>query len=376
MSAAGATYVQEMEPLPGADPAQTRESATTSSPRPRGTIAGTIALLLVAVISFLPTNFVVESPGPVVNTLGELEGHQLLSIKDAKTFETESQLDMTTVYVQGGGQHRVTVPVILEALVNPTKDVVQEETVLPRGVTSDELSQQNDSLMASSQELSVAAALNELQIPFTTTLQVVGFGNPLNQGALREGDELEKINGEPIQDLAQLKQALTRQGTKPSTLTVKREGQSVDEEVSTAAAEDGTRQIGVFLKPEYTFPMDVNFGVEDIGGPSAGMMFALAIIDQLTEGSLAGDTHVAGTGAITDDGKVEPIGGIAQKMAAAQRAGAEVFLAPADNCPDVQDRVPKDLDVVKVSTLAEARQALSRIASGTDPQQLPTCTLK
>ncbi len=183
MSAAGATYVQEMEPLPGADPAQTRESATTSSPRPRGTIAGTIALLLVAVISFLPTNFVVESPGPVVNTLGELDGHQLLSIKDAKTFETESQLDMTTVYVQGGGQHRVTVPVILEALVNPTKDVVQEETVLPRGVTSDELSQQNDSLMASSQELSVAAALNELQIPFTTTLQVVGFGDPLNQGA-------------------------------------------------------------------------------------------------------------------------------------------------------------------------------------------------
>jgi len=362
-----------MEPLPGASHAQKQGSAAGRFRKPVRSAAGTLALLLGAVIAFMPTNFVVESPGPTINTLGEVDGHQLVKVADARSYPSDSQLDMTTVYVQGGGQHRVTVPVILEALVNPAKDVVAEETVLPHGVTSDQLSEQNDSLMASSQELSVAAAMNELGKPFTTQLRVVGFGTPTNEGALQEGDVLRRINAKPIENLAQLKDQLDQQGDKPSTLTVRRAGKDVDEQVSTAPAADGTRQIGVYLQPSYDFPIDIEFGVEDIGGPSAGMMFALAIIDKLTEGSLAGDTHVAGTGAITDDGQVEPIGGIAQKMVAAKRAGAEVFLAPAGNCPDVQDRVPRGLDVVKVSTLSEAREVLTRVAAGDDPRDMASC---
>ncbi|MCW4464368.1 hypothetical protein OK351_02425 [Glutamicibacter sp. MNS18] len=336
-------------------------------------MAGTIALLLAAVISFMPTNFVVESPGPTVNTMGEIDGQELVSIVGMDSYPSDSQLDMTTVYVQGGGQNRVTVPVILEALVNSTKDVVAEETVLPRGVSSDDLSQQNDTLMASSQELSVAAAFNEMNIPFTTELRVAGFGTETNSGALQEDDLLLAINQTPVKNLSQLKEELNDKGTAASTLTVRRGEQTVDEVVRTTPAEDGTQQMGIYLSSTYVFEHQIDFGVQDIGGPSAGMMFALAIIDKMTEGSLAGDTHVAGTGAITDDGQVEPIGGIAQKMAAAKRAGAEVFLAPADNCPDVQGRVPLGLNVVKVATLGEAREALTSIADGTDPQELPSC---
>lgn len=365
--------MQETEPLPGAEDAQTQGSRKHVRKKSLGSVAGTIALLLAAVISFMPTNFVVESPGPTINTMGELEGIELVSLADTKTYPSDSRLDMTTVFVQGGGQNRVTVPVILEALINPTKDVVAEETVLPRGVTSNDLSEQNDLMMASSQELSVAAAFGELGIPFTTELRVAGFGNDTNSEALQEDDLLVAINQSPVENLSQLKEELNVQGDAPSILTVRRGETAVDEVVTTIPADDGTRQIGIFLSSSYLFDPQVNFGVEDIGGPSAGMMFALAIIDKMTEGSLAGDTHVAGTGAITDEGQVEPIGGIAQKLAAAKRAGAEVFLAPADNCPDVQGRVPLGLNIVKVSTLSEAREALEKIADGTDPQDLPSC---
>lgn len=365
--------MQEMESVQGADHAPPQRSAESARKKPLGSIAGTLALLLVAAISFMPTNFVVESPGPTINTLADVDGHELVTIVDAESFPSQSRLDMTTVYVQGGGQNRVSVPVILEALFNPTKDVVAEETVLPRGVTSDELSQQNDTLMASSQELSMAAAFNELGIAFDTELRVAGFGSATNEDVLQEDDLLLAINREPIQNLAQLKQELNAQADAPSTLTVQRAGQKIQVPVHTTLAEDGTRQIGIFLSSTFDFDQQVDFGVQDIGGPSAGMMFALAIIDKMTEGSLAGENHIAGTGAITDDGQVQPIGGIAQKMAAAQRAGAEVFLAPADNCPDVQDRVPRGLTVIKVATLGEAREALQRIAQGTDPRELTSC---
>lgn len=365
--------MQVMEPMPGAEHAQKQGSEKRGRKKSVGSVAGTVALLLAAVISFMPTNFVVYSPGPTVDTLGQVEGNTLVSLEETTTYPSESRLDMTTVYVQGGGQNRVTVPVILEALVNSTKDVVAEETVLPRGVTSNELSQANDSMMASSQELSVAAAFNELGLPFTTELSVAGFGNDTNSDVLEEGDRLLEINDSPVINLSQLKSELNARGDEPSTLTVRRDGKDVEKVVTTLPVEDGTRQIGIFLRSNYTFDPQVKFGVEDIGGPSAGMMFALAIIDMMTEGSLAGDTHVAGTGAITDEGVVEPIGGIAQKLAASQRAGAEVFLAPADNCPDVRGRVPVGLDVVKVSTLSEARDALTRIGQGTDPATLPKC---
>ncbi|WP_159609618.1 PDZ domain-containing protein [Glutamicibacter sp. JC586] len=342
------------------------------------TSAGVIALLLVGVMMFLPTNFMIRSPGPVFNTLGKDEGKDVVSIDGAKTYASDSELDLLTVYVQGGGQNRVTIPVVLEALLNPTKDVVPEETIMAHSTSSEQQNQQNDMMMTSSQDLAIAAALTELGYDFKTWLTVADFSNELNSKLLKKGDRLLKYEGKSVSSLEQLKKALDANGDQPATLTVGRadkqgDYKNVDVAVQTQAAENGERQLGVFLGTEHKFPIGVKFGLSNVGGPSAGMMFALSIIDRLTEGSLAGKHHVAGTGEISADGTVGPIGGIAQKMVSARKSGATIFLAPAGNCNEVVGRVPEGLNVVKVSTLKEARSALEKIADGQDPSSFATC---
>ncbi|KSU67039.1 YlbL family protein [Arthrobacter sp. NIO-1057] len=343
------------------------------------TSAGVIALLLIGIMMFLPTNFMIRSPGPVFNTLGKDadNGKDVISIEGEKTYPSQSELDLLTIYVQGGGQNRVTIPVVLEALLDPNKDVVPEETIISHDTSSQQQSEQNDQMMTSSQDQAIAAALTELGYDFKTWLTVADFSSETNSKSLEKGDRLLKYNGQDISSLEELKKSLNANGDKAAELTVGRkdqQGNYKDVVVSVKTDEvDGERQLGIYLTTEHQFPIDVEFGLQNVGGPSAGMMFALGIIDRLTEGSLAGDYHVAGTGEISADGTVGPIGGIAQKMIAAKKAGATVFLAPADNCSEVVGRVPDGLNVLKISTLSQARTALTKIADGEDPASFETC---
>ena len=132
--------------------------------------------------------------------------------------------------------------------------------------------------------------------------------------------------------------------------------------------------IGVFVGGDYEFPIEVRIQLENVGGPSAGMMFALGIIDKLTPGELNGGENVAGTGPISGSGEVGAIGGIRQKMWGAVRSGADWFLAPASNCGEVVGHVPSGLTVFAVATLDDALTALSAIADGADTASLPTCS--
>jgi PDZ domain-containing protein len=120
----------------------------------------------------------------------------------------------------------------------------------------------------------------------------------------------------------------------------------------------------------YKFPFSITIDVGDIGGPSAGLMFALGIIDKLTPLNLTGGQFIAGTGEITAGGQVQPIGGIQQKMVGARDAGATIFLTPAANCSDTKGAVPAGLRLVKVSTLAQAVSYLEAIKAG---QAAPSC---
>ena len=128
--------------------------------------------------------------------------------------------------------------------------------------------------------------------------------------------------------------------------------------------------MGVDIAEQYKFPFTVSFSVGDIGGPSAGMMFALGIIDKLTPVNLTGGKFIAGTGEIEASGRVDAIGGIQQKMVGARDAGATVFLTPAANCPDTKGAVPAGLRLVKVSTLSQAVTYLEDLKSG---QAVPSC---
>ena len=125
----------------------------------------------------------------------------------------------------------------------------------------------------------------------------------------------------------------------------------------------------------YDFPFEVQIQLDKVGGPSAGMMFALGIIDKLTPGQLQGGENVAGTGTIDQSGAVGPIGGIQQKLHGALESGATWFLAPADNCDEVTGNIPDGLTVFSVSTLDQALTALEGIKTG-DTSDLPTCPVK
>jgi PDZ domain-containing protein len=121
---------------------------------------------------------------------------------------------------------------------------------------------------------------------------------------------------------------------------------------------------------QYQFPFDVKISVGDIGGPSAGLMFALGIVDKLTSLDLTGGRFIAGTGEITPNGQVQAIGGIQQKMLGARQAGATIFLAPESNCGDVKGAIPAGLQVVEVSSLSQAVDDLEAIKAG---QPVPSC---
>jgi PDZ domain-containing protein len=184
------------------------------------------------------------------------------------------------------------------------------------------------------------------------------------------------VNGDAVRDVTALRAAIARNGTAaPVSLGVIRGGSESVLEVTPVLSEgqDRVPVIGVLIAGQYVFPLDITIELENVGGPSAGMMFALGIIDKLTPDSLAGGADVAGTGTIGADGAVGPIGGIVQKMYGARDAGAEWFLSPVANCNEVAGNVPGDLEVFSVSTLDEAIGVLQTIAEKGDLDELARC---
>ena len=156
------------------------------------------------------------------------------------------------------------------------------------------------------------------------------------------------------------------------TLGVERAGEGTEVEVVTQDDGEGGSLLGVMIAPEVDLPFEVEFAIENIGGPSAGLMLALGIIDILTPGSLTGGQDVAGTGTVDLAGDVGPIGGIQQKMAGALRDGADWFLAPVENCDEVVGAVPDGLEVIAVDTVGDAVAALEAVAQGSTTD-LPRC---
>lgn len=338
-------------------------------------VSGLLALALGITALSLPVPYVVESPGPTFNTLGEDKGKPVISVTGHEAFPAKGNLDLTTVYVDGGPNGPVSVFEAFSAWLDGSKAVYPEELIFPKGVTKEQSQQESAVAMETSQENAVAAALRELDIGFEQKMEVASLPeDSASKGLLQAGDALVSINGKPITGLGVVQAELAAGNGAPVTVVVDRGGSTVPATITPAKSSAGRFVLGVILQYKFTFPFEVKISLDKVGGPSAGMMFALGIVDTVTPGDLTGGKHIAGTGTISPDGVVGPIGGIAQKMQGARSGGATLFLAPAANCGDVLGHIPAGLQVVKVGTLAEARKAVDLAASGADTSGLPVCT--
>jgi len=367
----------------GGDLARERPARTSRRRRIGWLVLGG-GIVASVVLAMLPAPYVIEQPGPVFDTLGSASGSDgtpLIEIPDEKTYPTEGSLDLLTVSVLGSPTSLPSWAEVATAWFDPSRAVVPVEAVYPSGTTTDEVNEQNRIEMQNSQQNAIAAALTELGRPFSSTLTVAGLisGSP-SAGLLQVGDEIVSLNGAPVDDVAELQDAIRRNGAgTPAEVGILRSGSPSTVPVTPVLSQSGGQTapvLGILVGTEYDFPFTVTIQLNDVGGPSAGMMFALGIIDKLTPGALTGGERVAGTGTITAQGEVGAIGGIRQKMYGAQRAGARYFLAPEANCDEVASHVPSGLTVVAVKTLADSLTALGDIAAGTGVDRLPACTAR
>lgn len=373
---------------PGDDSDDLWNAAPTRRPRSRATVAGWISLavafVVLGVLALSPAPYVIQQPGPVFNVLGTTDGDKasepLISIKGTETYDVGTTLDMLTVSIVGNPEQSPNWFQIARAWFMQSEAVVPMSLYFPEGTTTEQRDEQSQLMMVNSQQDAVAAALTELDVDFDSQLTV---GNVLEdspaEGIFETGDEIIAANGVDIVDVDELRDAITENGdSSPLEVTVVRDGETLSLEVTPTEVSysDGTSGlvIGVQTTETYDFPFDVSIKLDDVGGPSAGMMFALGIIDRLTPGPLAGDAAVAGTGTIDAEGVVGPIGGIRQKLYGARDAGASYFLAPADNCDEVVGHVPDGLRVFKVETLEDSLAVLRTLDGGGDLDGLPTCS--
>jgi PDZ domain-containing protein len=331
---------------------------------------GTAAAIAVSVL--VPVPYVILGPGPTLNTLGQdSSGKPLITISGRASYPTTGHLNMVTVSYQGCQGDRFNIFTALVAWLNPHQAVVPESEICPAGQTQQQTQQQNTQEMTGSQQLATAAALTELHIPYSTQVVVVQAEKGLPAyGVLKSGDVITAVDGKPVTGQASLTALIAAHPAGSTlTVTVTRNGQR--KQVRVGTKESGGRPVmGVQVTGQYKFPFAVTISVGDIGGPSAGLMFALGIIDKLTRLDLTGGKFIAGTGEIEASGKVDAIGGIQQKMVGARDAGATVFLTPASNCADTKGAVPAGLRLVKVSTLAQAVGYLQDLKAG---RAVPSC---
>lgn len=347
-----------------------------------GVWALAVALVALLALTIIPTSFVIQRAGPVFNTLGETtnaEGEEvpLISVSGAETFPTAGALDLLTVQVVGNRERTPSWFELAMAWFDPSKAVLPLDDVFPVGQSTEERNEESAVMMVDSQKEATAAALTELGYDVKPRVGVYSLtDDSAAQGILEPDDVIVAAAGVPLETTEQLRTTINEGQGAPVELTIERAGQTMNVSVTpkkTTIEGKDVWLIGVSTLHDYFFPIDVTIQLNNVGGPSAGMMFALGIIDTLSEGELNGGEVVAGTGTIDAAGTVGPIGGIRQKMFGAVGAGADWFLAPESNCREVVGHVPDGLRVFSVATLDDALDVLAGIRGEGDLDALPTC---
>ncbi|SIR46633.1 PDZ domain-containing protein [Microbacterium sp. RURRCA19A] len=341
-----------------------------------------VATLVLLVLSFLPSPYVIQQPGPVLNTLGtspDADGNEvpLITVPDEKDTPSAGQLDLLTVQINGNRERTPSWIELAQAWFDPSRAVVPLDRIFPSGQSTEQRNTENAALMSDSQLEASAAALRQLgyTVPQDVVVGTIDDSGA-SAGVLQLGDVITALDGAPVASVADIRSAVQAGGGAPVELGIERDGAQSSVSVTPRRTDvDGQQQwlLGVGLTLSFDLPVDVKIQINNVGGPSAGMMFALGIIDKMTTGDLTGGQHIAGTGTIDADGNVGGIGGIRQKLYGARDAGATWFLAPQSNCNEVVGHVPDGIRVFSVSTLQDSLTALKTIRDGGDLDALPTC---
>jgi PDZ domain-containing protein len=328
--------------------------------------AGVVLLLLFGVLgTTLPVPYVAQVPGPTFNTVGEIDGEPIISVEGRERDDVEGNLTLTTVGVSRG----LSLVQAVRGWFDDEVSVVPEDSVYPPDRSEEETRRANRQAFLSSEQAAQTVALGRLGYPEKIVIQGLADDSP-SEDALEEGDALEAVDGVPTPDVDALTEVLSSiPGGTSVTVSYTRLGDPGTATVTTGSAEDREGSLlGVSVLDQPFAPFDVDIQVEDVGGPSAGLMLTLGILALVGDDDLTGGAVVAGTGTIDAEGQVGPIGGITLKMIAAREIGAELFLVPADNCAEAAAAADPGFPLARVDTLDDALEALADFEAGRTPE--------
>lgn len=312
----------------------------------------------------LTVPYAAQGPGPTFNTLAEIDGTPVVDVEGVETDSTEGNLNMTTVSVRTN----MTLAQALGRWLGAGDTLVPLQQVVPPDVSEEEFNHFNEAAFVASEASATVAAMNFLGLPTTVVVHDV-VPESAAVGVLEQGDVIVAVDGAAVTKPGEVQEAVLAKAPGDSvTIRVERDGRTRESEVTLGAAADSdtTPQLGILMTSEPAGGISVTYNLNDVGGPSAGLMFSLAVIDKLSPGALNGGHFVAGTGTIAEDGEVGPIGGIGHKIEGARDAGAELFLAPEGNCAEAATADAGDMVVASVATLDDAVAAMEDFSSGRD----------
>lgn len=335
-----------------------------------------IFILLIIAAFLIPSPYVILSPGNPQNVLGSA-----ITISGTKVYPTTGELSVTSVLVTDPDSY-ITGFDVLYAWIDKNRVVLPRVQVYPEGESAAESVKIGADEMSGSQINATAAALDYLGYENKAKLMIVEVNKKSNAiDNLKAGDQIISVDDKNFTTSAQIMDYLDQKkpGQLISIMVIRNGSEEVSRKIKLSARDDGSAYIGINIQSQFDFPFDVKIKLAETGGPSGGLIFALGIIDKLTSQDLVRYRNIAGTGTITTDGRVGPIGGIAEKIIGAKNAGVELFLTPVENCSDInnKEKVASNTDkkvmkIVPVATLNEAISVLKLPAGAKYPSCLDT----
>lgn len=302
----------------------------------------------------IPLPLIAYSPGPVTDAV------DAVVVDGAEVYDSDGEWIMLTVAGQDINAFEA-----LIAAADPSVDVLARAVVRRPDESDEDYRRRNLQLMDQSTATAISVALSRLEVEEEPHVFITGYAADTPAGDVLEiGDRIVSLDGEPVEATEDLAEVL--EPAAPGDIVsveVERAGETLSFEVELVAEEEVPDRpiIGIYVS-DLPFWVEIDPGI--VGGPSAGLMYSLAIMEALTPESLAGGAVVSGTGEVDLDGNVGSIGGVRQKVVAAEAAGAEYMLVPEGNYEAALTAPRRDLELVPVATVDEALDFLEGLRAG------------